>query len=103
MPTYVAQSAFAGRLHRVNLLDDARIMFMKGVDLILCCNVLIYFDLVSKKRVIQHFYNNLNPYGYLFLGHAESLYGVTEEFRLVHMPLATAYVKSEKRLADQSR
>jgi chemotaxis protein methyltransferase CheR len=88
---------------RLNLLDDARIMFMKGVDLILCCNVLIYFDAVSKKRVIQHFYTNLNPHGYLFLGHSESLFGVTDEFRLVHMPSATAYVKSEKRMADQSR
>ena len=34
----------AGELHRVNLLDDARMAFMKGIDIILCCNVLIYFD-----------------------------------------------------------
>jgi chemotaxis protein methyltransferase CheR len=88
---------------RLNLLDDARVMFMKGVDLILCCNVLIYFDATSKKRVIQHFYTNLNPHGYLFLGHSESLFGVTEEFRLVHMPSATAYVKSEKRLVEKAR
>ena len=86
---------------RLNLLDDARIMFMKGVDLILCCNVLIYFDAASKKRVIQHFYTNLNPHGYLFLGHSESLFGVTEEFRLVHMPSATAYVKADKRLVEK--
>jgi len=82
---------------RLNLLDDARMAFLKGMDIILCCNVLIYFDGASKRRVIQHFYNNLLPHGYFFLGHAESLYGISEEFRLVHMPGATAYVKCEKR------
>jgi chemotaxis protein methyltransferase CheR len=88
---------------RLNLLDDACMLFIKGVDLILCCNVLIYFDAISKKRVIQHFYTNLLQHGYLFLGHSESLFGVTDEFRLVHLPSCTAYVKSEKRMADQSR
>jgi len=83
--------------NRVNLLDAARIAFMKGVDLVLCCNVLIYFDVSSKRQVIQHFYNNLLPHGYLFLGHSESLYGVSDDFRLVHLPSATAYVKTEKR------
>lgn len=84
-------------ISRVNMLDDARMAFLKGMDLILCCNVLIYFDVISKRRVIQHFYNNLLPHGYLFLGHSESLYGVNDDFRLVHLPSATAYVKSEKR------
>src|SRR6266480_3191430 len=88
---------------RLNLLDDACMLFITGVDLILCCNVLIYFDAISKKRVIQHFYTNLLQHGYLFLGHSESLFGVTDEFRLVHLPSCTAYVKSEKRIADQSR
>ena len=88
---------------RLNLLEDARMLFMKGVDLILCCNVLIYFDAVSKKRVIQHFYMNLMQHGYLFLGHSESLFGVSDDFQLVHLPSCTAYVKSDKRMADQSR
>jgi len=82
---------------RVNLLDDVRMAFLKGFDLVMCCNVLIYFDVISKRRVIQHFYNNLLAHGYLFLGHSESLYGVSEDFRLVHLPSATAYVKAEKR------
>jgi len=88
---------------RLNLLEDARMLFTKGVDLILCCNVLIYFDAVSKKRVIQHFYTNLLQHGYLFLGHSESLFGVSDDFQLVHLPSCTAYVKSDKRMADQSR
>jgi chemotaxis protein methyltransferase CheR len=83
---------------RLNLSDDARMTFMKGMDVIFCCNVLIYFDLASKRRVIQHFFNNLLPHGYLFLGHSESLYGVSEDFRLVHLPGATAYMKGEHAL-----
>jgi chemotaxis protein methyltransferase CheR len=81
---------------RLNLSDDARMTFMKNLDVILCCNALIYFDLVSKRRAIQHFFNNLLPHGYLFLGHSESLYGVSNDFRLVHFPGATAYINSAR-------
>ncbi|HTR67109.1 MAG TPA: protein-glutamate O-methyltransferase CheR [Terriglobales bacterium] len=84
-------------INRLNLSDDARMAFMKGFDIIFCCNVLIYFDAASKRKVIQHFYNNLMPHGYFFLGHSESLYGISDDFRLVHMPSTTAYVKAEKR------
>ncbi len=88
---------------RLNLLDDSRMLFAQNMDLILCCNALIYFDTASKKRVIQHFYRTLLPHGHLFLGHAESLYGIDEDFRLVHMPSATAYVKSENPGINGSR
>jgi chemotaxis protein methyltransferase CheR len=81
---------------RLNLSDDSRMLFMKSIDVVFCCNVLIYFDLASKRRVIQHFYNNLISHGYLFLGHSESLYGVTDDFRLIHLPGATAYAKGER-------
>jgi chemotaxis protein methyltransferase CheR len=82
--------------NRLNLSDDTRMPLMSGLDIIFCCNVLIYFDLASKRRVIQHFYNDLLPHGYLFLGHSESLYGVSDDFRLVHLPGTTAYVKAER-------
>jgi chemotaxis protein methyltransferase CheR len=68
-------------------------LFQKGMDIIFCCNVLIYFDLASKRRVVQHFYSNLLPGGYLFLGHAESLFQVDDSFRLIHFPGTTAYCK----------
>ena len=82
------------RFDRVNLSDDSKMVFLKGMDVIFCCNVLIYFDLASKRRVVQHFYSNLLPNGYFFLGHAESLYQVDDSFRLVHFPGATAYCKA---------
>jgi chemotaxis protein methyltransferase CheR len=81
------------RFDRINLSDDSKMLFQKGIDIIFCCNVLIYFDLPSKRRVVQHFYSNLMPGGYLFLGHAESLFQVNETFRLVHFPGTTAYWK----------
>jgi len=81
------------RFDRVNLSDDSKMVFLKGIDLIFCCNVLIYFDLASKRRVVQHFYSNLLPGGYFFMGHAESLFQVDEAFRLVHFPGTTAYWK----------
>ncbi len=81
------------KFNRLNLRDDSRMVFMKGLDVIFCCNVLIYFGAQPKRRVIQHFYNDLVPGGYLFLGHSESLFGLNDEFKLVHFPLATAYRK----------
>jgi chemotaxis protein methyltransferase CheR len=82
------------KFSRLNLQDDSRMVFVKSIDVIFCCNVLIYFDGSSKKRVIQHFHNNLLPNSYLFLGHAESLFGIHDDFRLVHFPGAMAYIKT---------
>jgi chemotaxis protein methyltransferase CheR len=78
---------------RLNLGDDGKMPFMKGLDLIFCCNVLIYFDVPSKRRVVQHFYSGLQAPGYFFLGAAESLYQITDQFHLVHLPGTTGYLK----------
>ena len=81
------------RFDRVNLNDDSKMLFQKGMDVIFCCNVLIYFDLASKRKVMQHFHSDLQPGGYLFLGHAESLYQVDDKFHLVHFPGTIGYWK----------
>ncbi len=78
---------------RLNLQDDSKMLFMKGMDLIFCCNVLIYFDGVSKSKVINHFFSNLNFGGYFFLGTSESLMKLNEQFHLVHFPGTIAYWK----------
>src|SRR5436190_1689962 len=64
-------------------------------DMILCRNVMIYFDEAEQKRLIDKFYNCLNPGGYLFVGHAESLFGLTQKFRMVHENNGTAYQRLE--------
>jgi chemotaxis protein methyltransferase CheR len=81
---------------RLNLREDSRMVFMKGMDVIFCCNVLIYFGAQPKRRVVQHFHNNLLPGGCLFLGHAESLFGLSDEFKLKHFPLAAGYFKERR-------
>jgi len=81
------------RFERVNLHDDGSMKMLHGMDVIFCCNVLIYFDLASKRKVIQHFHSSLSPGGYLFLGNAESLFQVDGRFRLVHFPGAIGYRK----------
>jgi chemotaxis protein methyltransferase CheR len=82
---------------RLNLSDERRLMLMSDFDVIFCRNVLIYFDRASKGRVIAHFYKSLLPHGYLFLGRSESLFGISSDFRLVHLPGATAYVRADRR------
>ncbi|HJV34965.1 protein-glutamate O-methyltransferase CheR [Geomonas sp.] len=77
----------------VNLYDDTKMLFMKSFDFIFCANVLIYFDTASKSKVVQHFYNNLQPYGYFFVGQSESLHGVNDKFRTVHFPGGFTYNK----------
>ncbi len=79
---------------RLNLNDDSRMLFMKNLDIVLCCNVLIYFDQASKRKVVQHFFSGLLPGGYFFLGHAESLFQVNDQFRLIHLPRTTVYWKA---------
>jgi chemotaxis protein methyltransferase CheR len=78
---------------RLNLQEDSRMLFMKGMDLIFCCNVLIYFDGASKSKVVNHFFSNLNFGGYFFLGTSESLLNLNDKFHLVHFPGAIAYWK----------
>lgn len=52
-------------------------------DLILCRNVLIYFDVDTRKDVLDRMAATLSPDGYLLLGAAESAIGVTERFARV--------------------
>ncbi|HVZ17951.1 MAG TPA: CheR family methyltransferase [Terriglobales bacterium] len=67
-------------------------------DFIFCRNVMIYFDEPEQRRLIDKFYRCLNPGGYLFVGHAESLFGLTDRFRMVHVNNGTAYHKIEVEL-----
>jgi chemotaxis protein methyltransferase CheR len=52
-------------------------------DVIFCRNVIIYFDKPSQCRLFNRFANLLNEGGYLYIGHSESLYKVTERFRSI--------------------
>jgi chemotaxis protein methyltransferase CheR len=54
---------------------------MQGpMDVVLCRNVMIYFDNAIRKRLVSEIHRLLKPGGYLMVGHAESLTGVTTDF-----------------------
>lgn len=66
--------------HRTfNLLEDLRIL--GTFDLIFCRNVLIYFDQPTKRQVLERVAQQLAPDGFLVLGAAETVIGVTEALK----------------------
>jgi chemotaxis protein methyltransferase CheR len=75
----------------LNLLDESKIALLGAMDVILCRNVIIYFDGETKRRVIQTFYDQLRPGGYLLLGHSESLINVSSAFELAHLKRDLVY------------
>ena len=64
-------------------------------DVIFCRNVMMYFDDAERARLIEKFYRCLNPGGYLFVGHAESLLGLTNKFQILHRNGSTVYQRVE--------
>ena len=64
-------------------------------DVIFCRNVMMYFDEPEQRRLIEKFARCLNPGGYLFVGHAESLLGLTDKFNMIYRNTGTAYQKLE--------
>ena len=77
----------------LNLYDAVGMSAMTNYDLIICANVLIYFDSESKKKVLDSLYNSLSNIGFLFIGYSESLMNMTQKFKSVNFPKAMAYKK----------
>jgi chemotaxis protein methyltransferase CheR len=75
----------------LNLVDEAKLALLGTMDVILCRNVIIYFDAETKRRVIQSFYERVRPGGYLLLGHAESLINISSAFELSHLERDLVY------------
>lgn len=61
-----------------NLLKEKA---FSSYDLILCRNVLIYFDATTKREILTKIYQRLKPDGYLLLGGAERIFSVTNQFK----------------------
>ena len=66
-----------------NLVCDP---FIEKFDIIFCRNVMIYFDNPTKEKLLQNFYNTLNPGGYLIIGFYDVLQALTDQklFSLVN-------------------
>jgi chemotaxis protein methyltransferase CheR len=79
----------------MNLNDPMALKRVPRSHIIFCRNVIIYFDDAMKRKVVQAFYDNLLPGGYLLVGHSESLHKVSQSFKPVHNAGAIAYKKEE--------
>jgi chemotaxis protein methyltransferase CheR len=82
----------------INVMDDNRMALINPVDIIFCRNMIIYFDLDGKRKVIDTFYRKLKVDGYLLLGHSESLINISTAFALRHFKHDMLYQK-----VDQSK
>ncbi len=69
----------------LNFTDRSKTGLVAPMDVILCRNVIIYFNAETKQDVIGTFYEKLRPGGYLLLGHAESLISLSSAFELRHL------------------
>jgi chemotaxis protein methyltransferase CheR len=78
---------------KLNLLDDRRVGVFGEMDVIFCRNVIIYFDLEAKKKIINSFFHKLRQGGYLLLGHSESLLSLNSNFKLRHLKNDMVYQK----------
>jgi chemotaxis protein methyltransferase CheR len=66
---------------RINLQDASwPIQNTCRFDIVFCRNVVIYFDRETQQRLFSRYAEALRPGGYLFVGHSESLAGVSDQF-----------------------
>jgi len=83
---------------RLNLSEESDLM--EGpFDAIFCRNVLIYFDVASKRRVIARLVRHLGANGLLFVGHAENLNSVSSQLQSLE---PTIYIKTEDKGVRES-
>lgn len=76
---------------QVNLHDAASVASQGKFDIILCRNLLIYFDDAARVQAAAHLHGALVPGGYLLLGHSESMARIDERFDLVRLDAAIVY------------
>lgn len=79
-----------------NLADDDAELWMPGAyDVVFCRNVIMYFTPESAEALIARIGRSLAPGGYLFLGHAETLRGLSLDFHLHHTHGTFYYQRKE--------
>jgi chemotaxis protein methyltransferase CheR len=78
---------------RANLLETEKTAHLSSVSIIFCRNVFIYFSPEAVRRVVDLFARNMFVPAFLFVGAAESLLKVTDDFELEEIGNAFVYVK----------
>ncbi|MEM7350882.1 MAG: protein-glutamate O-methyltransferase CheR [Acidobacteriota bacterium] len=74
-----------------NILDLASYPSREPYDAAFCRNVLIYFSESALKAAIENFAQVIRPGGLLFLGHSESIIGLTQAFQAERLGPCIAY------------
>ncbi len=64
---------------------------LPAVDVIMLRNVLIYFNVETKKEILAKIHRVLKPDGYLFLGGAETTFSIDDSFERLQLERATCY------------
>jgi chemotaxis protein methyltransferase CheR len=64
---------------------------MPEMDVVFMRNVLIYFDVATKRRIFDRMARVIRPGGYLFLGTVESTHNLTEQFAPIQVGKGICY------------
>jgi chemotaxis protein methyltransferase CheR len=86
-----------------NLVTEAPPFDDGEVDLVLCRNVTIYFDRNTTRGLMKRLHGRLRDGGYLFLGHAETLWQINDDFSLVSLGDAFVYRRLDEQPAGEER
>ncbi|MGV8120013.1 MAG: CheR family methyltransferase [Candidatus Xenobiia bacterium LiM19] len=84
-----------------NLIDEpVPFSSQKLWDIIVCQNVIIYFDKTTIEKLLEQFYHSLVDGGYLILGFSESLYGIPNLFTTIYYEKIALHQKITKKSVE---
>lgn len=83
------------RFEETNLLRLDHLLANDRADVIFCRNVFIYFNDDTVRKIVDNFAELLQPEGFLFLGHSESLSRITSRYQPIRHPGAIVYRKRD--------
>lgn len=76
--------------------DDSELWQSNSLDFVFCRNVIMYFTPQQAQALVVRIAQALRPGGYLFLGHAETLRGLSDDFHLRHSHGTFYYQRKEE-------
>lgn len=85
------------KFSQINLNEPRQLSLMSNMDVVFCRNVMIYFSDEVKRQLVRGFLNALKPGGYFYIGHSETLHGISKAFKLVYFKNALVYQKDAGR------
>ena len=81
------------KFSQLNLNDQRKASVVNNLDAVFCRNVMIYFSDEVKRTLVRNFFNSLQAGGYFYIGHSETLHGISKAFKLVYLKNALVYQK----------